>query len=60
MPGKKAHKPRDVEKAGTHSIHGEAGSGRKNFGQTAGQYARAGKGRRGQFSGAGNPGLIKK
>jgi hypothetical protein len=60
MPGKKAHKPRDVEDAGTHGIHGLVGPGRKSTGQTVGQYGRDTKGRKGQFSSAGGSALTKK
>jgi len=56
MPGKKAHKPRNVANAGTHGIH----SRRKSEGQTVGQFGRDPKGRRGQFGGAGDAPLIKK
>ena len=59
MPGKKAHKSRIVEGAGIHGVHAKPHS-RKSEGETPGQFAHAGKGRRGQFGGAGNPPLIKK
>jgi len=60
MPGKKAHKPRNVDNAGMHGVHQQAGKGRKSTGQTEGQFARDGKGRQGQFASAGTPPLIKK
>jgi hypothetical protein len=56
MPGKKAHKPRDVENAGTHGIHLR---GRKGTGQTVGQYGHDSK-RKGQYGAAGDSPLIKK
>jgi hypothetical protein len=60
MPGKKAHKPRNVGNAGMHGVHQQAGRGRKSSGQTEGQFSRDGKGRKGQFGGAGDSPLIKK
>ena len=60
MPGKKAHKPRNTENAGLHGIHKQAGAARKSSGQTEGQFSRDGKGRKGQFAGAGDSPLIKK
>jgi hypothetical protein len=60
MPGKKAHKPRNVANAGMHDIHQQAAQGRKSGGQTVGQYGRDMKGRKGQFSAAGDAPLIKK
>ncbi len=60
MPSKKAHKPRNVENAGMHGIHSQAAPGRKSTGQTEGQYSRDGKGRKGQYTGAGDSSLIKK
>jgi len=60
MPGKKAHKPRDVENAGTHGVHSQAGQRRKSTGQTVGQFSRDPKGRKGQFGAAGDSPLIKK
>jgi hypothetical protein len=58
MPGKKAHKPRDVENAGTHGIKAHGGPGRKSTGQTVGQFSR--DKRKGQFTAAGDPPLMKK
>jgi len=60
MPGKKAHKPRNVENAGMHGVRAQATHGRKSSGQTEGQFARDTKGRKGQYGGAGNSPLIKK
>ena len=60
MPGKKAHKPRNVPKAGLHGVHLQTVPGRKSAGQTSGQYERDMKGRKGQYSGAGDSPLIKK
>jgi hypothetical protein len=60
MPGKKAHKPRDVENAGTHGIHQQVALGRKSAGQTSGQFERDPKRRHGQYAGAGDAPLIKK
>ncbi len=60
MPGKKAHKPRDVQNSGMHGIHAQAAPGRKSTGQTEGQYGRDTKGRKGQFTAAGDSPLIKK
>ncbi|MCL4401155.1 MAG: hypothetical protein M1436_00625 [Acidobacteria bacterium] len=50
MPGKKAHKPRNMEPP----------RGRKSTGQTNGQFERDPKGRKGQYGGAGDSPLIKK
>ena len=52
MPGKKAHKPRNIAKAVL--------PGRKNAAQTFGQNQRDPKGRQGQYGGAGDPPLMKK
>ena len=60
MPGKKAHKPRDPGRAGTHDVQQPAGRARKSSGQTEGQFGRDSKRRTGQFSGAGDPALTKK
>ena len=60
MPGKKAHKPRNVEDAGQHGVHAQSAHARKSAGQTEGQFARDPKRRRGQYGGAGNAPLIKK
>jgi hypothetical protein len=60
MAGKKAHKPREQGEAGTHGIHTQGPGGRKSTGQTAGQFERDPKNRKGQFSGAGDPPLMKK
>jgi hypothetical protein len=48
MPGKKAHKPRNIDNA----------KGRKA--QTRGQFERDPKGRRGQYGAAGDAPLTKK
>ncbi len=47
MPGKKAHKPRNIESA-------------KGRSQTRGQYERDPKGRKGQYGAAGDSPLTKK
>jgi hypothetical protein len=59
MVGKKARRAKVLEGSGTHGVHGKP-HGRKSEGETPGQFTRDMKGRRGQFSGAGNPPLIKK
>jgi hypothetical protein len=58
MPGKKAHKPRDPGNVGNHKVHGGPGRARKSTGETEGQFARTTNG--GQFTGAGEPPLMKK
>jgi hypothetical protein len=45
---------------GTHGMHPRAGWSRKSSAQTAGQYSRDTKGRKGQYGGAGDSPLIKK
>lgn len=60
MPGKKAHKPRDVGDAGKHGVQQHAGRARKSTGQTEGQFAMTRPGRKGQFEGAGTAPIIKK
>jgi hypothetical protein len=60
MPGKKAHKPKNVANAGMHGVHQQVAPGRKSAGQTSGQYERDPKGRKGQFTQAGDSPLIKK
>jgi hypothetical protein len=60
MPGKKAHKPRDIEGAGIHGVHQQAARGRRSAGQTEGQFARDPKGRKGQYGAAGDSPLTKK
>jgi len=60
MPGKKAHIHKNTENAGMHGVHKQAAPGRKSTGQTEGQYARDTKGRKGQFTAAGDAPLIKK
>lgn len=60
MPGKKAHKPRNVENSGMHGVHQQTAKGRKSSGQTEGQFGRDMKGRKGQFTAAGDSPLIKK
>jgi hypothetical protein len=60
MPGKKAHKSKIVENAGMHGVHKQAAQGRKSAAQTEGQYGRDMKGRKGQFTAAGDSPLIKK
>jgi hypothetical protein len=59
MPGKKAHKPRDRQESGSHA-QGVVGRARKSTGETEGQFARDPKGRKGQFTGAGDSALTKK
>lgn len=49
MPGKKAHKPRDPDRAKT-----------KGAAQTRGQFERDPKRRQGQYGGAGDAPLTKK
>jgi hypothetical protein len=60
MPGKKAHKPRNVTGTGTHGVHRPPDPARKSTGQTEGQFSRDIKGRKGQYGSAGNSPLIKK
>jgi hypothetical protein len=60
MPGKKAHKPKITNKTGNHGIENLTSHGRKSTGQTEGQFSRDGKGRKGQFTGAGESALTKK
>src|SRR5262249_38303914 len=60
MPGKKAHKSRIVDNTGMHGVRQRAAHGRKSAGETMGQFARDGKGRRGQYTGAGDAPLIEK
>jgi hypothetical protein len=63
MPGKKAHKNRIIQNAGMHGVHGvhqQAAQGRKSAGQNEGQYMRDMKGRKGQYTAAGDSPLIKK
>jgi hypothetical protein len=57
MPGKKAHKPRNIDAANLPRTKGRA---RKSEAQTAGHYQRDPKGRKGQYGGAGDAPLIKK
>lgn len=45
---------------GTHGMHPPAGRSRKSDAQTQGQFSRDGKGRKGQYGGAGDAPLIKK
>jgi hypothetical protein len=45
---------------GSHGVHEKAAQGRKGIGQTAVQFGRDPKGRKGQYGGAGKPPLIKK
>jgi len=47
-------------KAGDHGIHSAPGSARKSTGETEGQYSRDGRGRKGQFTGAGDSSMTKK
>ena len=60
MPGKKAHVKKDIENAGMHGVHPPIAGARKSTGQNDGQYMRDMKGRRGQFTAAGDSPLIKK
>src|SRR5204862_6652923 len=60
MPGKKAHKNRIVQNAGMHGSAMHTGHGRGSNAQTEGQYSRDIKRRRGQFTSAGDPPLMKK
>ncbi len=60
MPGRKAHKNRIVQNAGMHGVHQQIAGGRKSAGQTDGQFDRDPKGRKGQFTAAGDAPLIKK
>jgi hypothetical protein len=57
MPGKKAHTPRDAGNPGKLAKSSQA---RKSSGQTDGQYTRDPKGRKGQYTAAGDSPLIKK
>jgi len=58
MPGKKAHKPRETGNAAKFPV--PKGGGRKSAAQTPGQYVQDPKRRLGQYSGAGEPPLMKK
>lgn len=60
MPGKKAHVYKNIDNAGTKGVHKQAAPGRKSAGQTEGQYTRDMKGRKGQFTAAGDSPLTKK
>ncbi len=60
MPGKKAHKPRDKGDPGDHGVQSAPGAGRKSTGQTEGQFGRDRKGRKGQYTGAGDAPIIKR
>ena len=60
MPGKKAHIHKDVPNAGMKGIHTKASPGRKSAGQNDGQYMRDTKGRKGQYTAAGDAPLMKK
>jgi 5-methylcytosine-specific restriction enzyme A len=60
MPGKKAHKPRDVQGAGTKGTKKQAGHARGSSAQTEGQFSGDGMGRRGQYTGAGEAPIMKK
>ncbi len=60
MPGKKAHKPKNIGNENVHGIHQQIAPGRKSAGQTSGQYERDPKRRQGQYAQAGTPPLIKK
>lgn len=60
MPGKKAHVKKNIENAGMHGVHQQVAAGRKSAGQNEGQYMRDMKGRKGQFTAAGDSPLIKK
>jgi hypothetical protein len=58
MPGKKAHHPKNTGPAGTHGVNAK-GKARKSTGQTEGQFGGDQKGRKGQFTGAGDSALTK-
>ncbi len=60
MPGKKAHKPRNVANAQTTGVHQPAGASRKSAGQLNGGHLERDMRRKGQYSGAGDSPLIKK
>jgi hypothetical protein len=60
MPGKKAHVHKNTENAGMHGVHTQGARGRKSAGQTEGQFSKDPKGRKGQYSAAGDSPLIKK
>lgn len=60
MPGKKAHKPREMGTTGSHNVAAHGGPGRKSTGQTVGQFGRDPKGRKGQYGGPGDSPLTKK
>lgn len=60
MPGKKAHKPRNIDLSVLPGMNKQAAKGRKSAGQTNGQYERDQKGRKGQYGSAGDSPLIKK
>ena len=60
MPGKKAHKSKIVSNSGMHGVHEQAGQGRRSAQQTEGEFGRDTKGRKGQYSAAGDAPLMKK
>jgi len=60
MAGKKAHIHKDIQNAGMKGVHKQAAPGRKSTGQTDGQYMRDTKGRKGQYTEAGDSPLMKK
>jgi hypothetical protein len=60
MPGKKAHINKIIENAGMHGVNKKAAPRRKSTGQNDGQYMRDTKGRKGQYTAAGDSPLIKK
>ncbi len=60
MPKKRSRKAQKAAGAGAHGIHNQTALSRKRVGQTQGQFAKDPKGRKGQFSGAGDSPLTKK
>jgi hypothetical protein len=60
MPGKKAHIHKNIDQTGAKGVHKQAAPGRKSTGQTDGDYTRDPKGRKGQYTAAGDAPLMKK
>ncbi len=60
MQAKKTRRLQNTGKNGTHNAKMATAPGRKSTGETEGRFARDPKGRTGQYSGAGNPPLLKK
>lgn len=60
MPGKKAHLHKNIEGAGMKGVHKQAAPGRKSAGQNEGDYMRDPKGRKGQYTAAGDSPRMQK